>query len=472
MRLHHRLTRTMLIMTCAAAALAVGGQGQAPPQPPPADGGAAAPPVSVEFAARLETLLQQLGHENWLVRQTAQDELVLMGPEARPRVEALLRETADEEIRTRLEAALQQMEENRVTGTSVVTLHAAGLHPRLVFNELARQAYATFRTSPGDLWESRAWPPINVDVERQPFWAVMKDLCDRSGVMPVAGGGDGVLVLGAAPPRGEGLPASPRSGNRAWGSAPTLVSGPFLVCVSSISRRHQVDLAAPKNITREVRLMISVYPEPKLRILQGSPAARITEAVDEKGNALAQVNYAAYMQTRSDWVWNLSATLRPDPRGGDRIALLKGSGRFLVQTRSDSAEVDNVLAARSQTRNIGGRKFTLKEVRRSPDGSSYVAAITLFRAGWTQSEWNHMISYNNNTFRLQDEQGRTLARATTRPDGGPSTERADISVTYRRGAADPTGGEPAGEPARLVWEVPTETRELPVEFEFKDLPLP
>jgi hypothetical protein len=29
-----------------------------------------------------------------------------------------------------------------------------------------------------------------------------------------------------------------------------------------------------------------------------------------------------------------------------------------------------------------------------------------------------------------------------------------------------------GEPHRLVWEIPTETREINAAFEFKDLPLP
>jgi hypothetical protein len=467
----------LLMMGCAVAALCLTGGAQAPPASGDAGPVEAAPPVapvSAEVAARVETLLQQLGHENWLVRQTAQDELVLLGAEARPRIEALLRETSDEEIRTRLEAALQQMEENRVTGTTLVTLHAAGLHPRTIFNELARQSHARFRTVPADLWESRQWPPLDCDAERQPFWTVMKDLCDRAGVAPAGGGSDGLLVLAATGPRaGPAAPASARGVERAWGSAPTLVSGPFLVAVSNISRSHHVDLAAPKNVTRDVRLVISVYPEPKLRILQGAPAARITEAIDDKGNSiLSSTNFSTYMQTRSDWVWNLNAALRPHPQTGNRIALLKGSGRFIVQTRSDSAEVDGVMSARGQTRAIGGRRFTLKELRRGPDGESYVAALTLYRAGWTQNEWNYMGSYNNNTFRLLDAQGRPLARVYTPPEAGGSAAKTEISVTFRRHNTEVPGGELAGEPAKLVWEVPTETRELPVEFEFKDLPLP
>jgi hypothetical protein len=36
----------------------------------------------------------------------------------------------------------------------------------------------------------------------------------------------------------------------------------------------------------------------------------------------------------------------------------------------------------------------------------------------------------------------------------------------------PGGGNPAGEPARLVWTIPAETTLVDVPVEFKDLPIP
>jgi hypothetical protein len=36
----------------------------------------------------------------------------------------------------------------------------------------------------------------------------------------------------------------------------------------------------------------------------------------------------------------------------------------------------------------------------------------------------------------------------------------------------PQDGRASGEPAKLLWTVPTEAREVSVNFEFKDLPMP
>src|SRR3954470_7414751 len=71
----------------------------------------------------VEQLVRELAAEPWQTRQKAQDALVQYGLDVRPRLQALLKETKDEEVRTRVEAALRQIEENRTTGASLITLH-------------------------------------------------------------------------------------------------------------------------------------------------------------------------------------------------------------------------------------------------------------------------------------------------------------------------------------------------------------
>src|SRR5207237_6920798 len=97
---------------------------------------------------------------------------------------ALLKETNDEEARTRVEAALRQIEENRITGASLITLHMKGAKPAEVFAEISRQASAELRPSPVNLWESKSWPTFDIDIDRQPFWEVIGDVCNRFGVAP------------------------------------------------------------------------------------------------------------------------------------------------------------------------------------------------------------------------------------------------------------------------------------------------
>jgi hypothetical protein len=45
-----------------------------------------------------------------------------------------------------------------------------------------------------------------------------------------------------------------------------------------------------------------------------------------------------------------------------------------------------------------------------------------------------------------------------------------MGITLTFGRESWAGG--AGEPARLIWEMPLETGEIEVPFEFSDLPLP
>src|SRR4051812_25190482 len=118
---------------------------------------------------RIEELVKQLAAEPWEVRQKAQDALVQYGIDVRPRLNALLKETRDEEVRTRVEAALRQIEENRTTGASLITLHMKQAKPQEIFQEISRQASAQLRPTPVNLWEAKAWPAIDVDIERQPF---------------------------------------------------------------------------------------------------------------------------------------------------------------------------------------------------------------------------------------------------------------------------------------------------------------
>src|SRR6266704_2025841 len=89
---------------------------------------------------QIEQLVRQLAADDWQTRQKAQDALVQYGLDIRPRLNAALRETKDEEVRTRVEAALRQIEENRATGASLITLHMKGAKPAEVFTEIARQA--------------------------------------------------------------------------------------------------------------------------------------------------------------------------------------------------------------------------------------------------------------------------------------------------------------------------------------------
>ena len=71
--------------------------------------------------------------------------------------------------------------------------------------------------------------------------------------------------------------------------------------------------------------------------------------------------------------------------------------------------------------------------------------------------------------RVYDAEGRPLMRTSPSTNGGD--ERLEITVRLAAEPAQPQNDRP-GPPARLVWDIPTESRDLTATFEFTDLPMP
>src|SRR6185503_8832094 len=173
----HLITRYWLLVT---SCLVVGGVCFAQTTRP------ATQPTTRPFAdeARIEQWIRELSADEWQTRQKAQDALVQYGLDIRPRLNSVLKDTKDEEARTRVEAALRQIEENRTTGASLITLHMKNAKPAEVFAEISRQASAELRASPVNLWESKSWPAMDIDIDRQPFWQAIGEVCNKFGVAP------------------------------------------------------------------------------------------------------------------------------------------------------------------------------------------------------------------------------------------------------------------------------------------------
>ena len=438
----HAVIRSIALIALVAPLLSAQEQ-------PPADN------PSSTIAARVEQLIGQLSAESWQDRQRAQDALVQLGNDARPRLLQVLQQSQEEEVRTRVEAALRQIESQRATGTSYITMRLRDATPQQIFAELSRQANTDLRVAPPGLWEAKAWPRLNIDIERQPFWLAMKEICGKLQVAPQNNGVERDMVI-----------MERNAALRHWGEAPTFVHGPFMVMATAINTFSSRDFNQPAVTRRSCNVQLFVYAEPKIRVLQGSYAARVDEAVDELNQSwLMPGQTGEGMQPNQTWAWPLSITLMPPENAGRRLARLKGSGRFVIQTRSETAEIPAVLEAKNVSKVIGGKRFTLKEVRKA--GDAYVVMLTLYRSGWNPNEWNYM--YPQNIFKLLDGNGKPLLR-TSNTGGGGGAEQVDISLNFQRQNWNPNDN--SGEPAKLVWEVPTETKELLVPFEFTDLELP
>jgi hypothetical protein len=413
---------------------------------------AAAP--GTQPAARIDGLLANLAHENFHLRQKAQDELARMGPPVRARLVEEMKRAADDEVRTRLEAAIRQIDEGRMTGASMITIHLKKASPGQVLSEICRQANAQIRLNPPNLWTTHEWTATDIDIEEQPFWAAMKSFCKTWNLAPVNNGMEREMVIteGTCTMFGK------------WSS----VSGPFLVAATYIHTNNSRDLNQPANVTRNCNVQIMVCPEPKMRVLQGSYSANIEKVLDDKGNALNNANVGMPgmqpLQPGNSWMWNMSACLLPRAESRS-IATLKGSARFMLQARSESGEIADILSAKNVSKSAGGRRFLVKEVRKNNE--MFQVMMTIFRPGWTAQEWN--FQFPGTLFKLVDGEGNALFRMHAAP-GSMTNEQMELTIHYQR--QNWNGGVPAGEPVKLTWEIPVESKEIQVPFELLDLPLP
>jgi hypothetical protein len=149
---------------------------------------------------------------------------------------------------------------------------------------------------------------------------------------------------------------------------------------------------------------------------------------------------------------------------GTKIARLRASAKFVAQTKSETIEFSDPLTSRNVTKTVAGRKITVKEIRRTPE--EYQATVTFERGEIPPAQWEQTV-FPGNTLRLIDGDGKMiLAR------GFGLGGKGDEATYVFKFEKEPPRGSRIGKPLKLEWEIPTETKEVPLQFEFKDLPLP
>ena len=140
-----------------------------------------------------------------------------------------------------------------------------------------------------------------------------------------------------------------------------------------------------------------------------------------------------------------------------------------VQTAGDRLEIEDVMKARAVSRVVAGVPFTFRSLKKAD--IEYVLQIGLRRDKKSPAAWHDLRqSVYNGHLALYDNQGRLVAARATENGGEYNNDKIDATLRFVRepGVSDPH----AGEPFKLVWVAPTASVEIPVEFEFKDLPIP
>lgn len=461
-----RLTRRLVgTAVCAITASAVA-QTTAPASQPatgpttptisPATTPATTTPATAPAAASfppVDQVLKQLSSDDRHERRKAQDMLVRGGEDARPFLLELIHRAQSPEARKNAEAALAQIDQDRLVGPSYITLHVKDATPREVFDELSRQCHAPLLTYPDNLWDQGPWQKLSLDVDRQPFWDVMPQICQKIGV--------------DFRPFQFGMRLMRTGGMQMQGMLQ--VQGPFLIVANQISRTQTRHLGGANVAQSQFGMNLNVYAEPKITVLRTAGSVRIDEAVDDHGNSLIPAENAA----RNFWGgyagvggWALYAPMRyPQKNPGTRLVKFKGSTTFVIQTRMEKLELANVLSLHETTRTINGVAITFKELRK--EGDVYRLHVRVGQSTFGGVEWQQLAEGLQTRMQLQDADGRPLDHRGMSSSG--TNDALEMTLDFARSPRP--DGKTQGEPSRLIWEIPIETREVNVPIEFHDLPL-
>jgi hypothetical protein len=432
----------------------------------------AAPPTT-QPGPDIESLITQLSADRRPDRQRAQDRLVDLGsasPEIESRLRRLLRETHDDEAASRAQAALRLIAENKAAGPTAITLHLKDADAKTAFTTLSKVSGIDLATEPPDLWAQKpaggvGASPITLDADAQPFWSVFRDLCRQARVEPDFGDNGRFKLL--------------ESTDGKWAATPAVVAGPVLIRAVKITETRALEFADPANPELSRSLEMNFYVEPRLRVLADAFAARIEFAIDDQGKSLMPPPPAAGEAAADEQeltnvadtsrLWELDVPLTCPTGGGRRIASLKGSVRLKIPVKVQTLEIADVLSAPETPRTIAGRRLTFHGAHKVKGG--YEVKVTLYKDALEDADWQQWATPRD-FVRLADARGLPIL-FTAVSDAQGNDQQTTLTIQFENPNNAPNGiGGPVGPPTKLLWDIPTDSKELRVPFEFKDLALP
>ena len=221
-------------------------------------------------------LVRGLADADWRKREKFAAELARVGEPARPALDELVRTTTNPDVRTAAQNVLREIDDNKLVGPSFITLHLKDAPQQQAFAELGKQAFTTLKPYPDNLWGEGTGATVSIDVDRQPFWVVMRrdDGQDRD--------------RAARAGRHRRRQAHRHRWLRRRQRRPSLRDlRQFQVVVNQLTLNRTVTPGGKGARTDETfNIQLTAYAEPKLTVLKAGNGVKLEEVVDDKGNSL------------------------------------------------------------------------------------------------------------------------------------------------------------------------------------------
>lgn len=395
-------------------------------------------------------LVKQLDGDDFRQRESAVSKLVDLGPDARPAIERALEAATDIEVQERLRVTLSRIEANATVAPTQVTLNLKQATTSEIYSELARAAGFTLeKAASGKLNRER----FDLDLNNVPWLDAMERAAIVTG-HDVEFGGGVMKVLDSAGSAG----------------APGCTSGLVRVIGRRVVRSHQIEYRG-KNRDSYLQLELGLRLDPRLRVA-GRPAFVVTTATDDKNQpALQSLPLTLLASDGSDGTYNLRLRLTDNDRERQGLSELAGTVQLRMVLQSKDVTIDNFANLQPTdvetpdmifhvvgTRKNGSKSELVFEYQplesrvMTPNGFVYRSPLQLLQE-----------SVSSGSLRATDANGNELIVSTpsVRSEGNVSQMVVGISSP-----------EKTGEPQKITWTIPTETRQQSFPIAIKNIPLP
>jgi hypothetical protein len=402
-------------------------------------------------------LIDQLNADDWRSRQSAEDRLVAIGESVRGPVSQVCLNGSPEQ-RTRGPAILARLDVALANRPTLITLHMKNANPHDVFAEIGRQAAIDVGFSPPNLWgKLRGVPfsPVNIDLDQQPFWAAVAQVSQLTATrmqMMNFGNGNKLTVCQSNP--GEDWLAGPRSDQ-----------GQFIVMPERIDRNQSIAFSPAPLKTSTSAIQLKLLVDPKVTVTRVVYRAKLTQATDDKGHSLLPPDdgpaFRGFQgfQEGPGLTFELNSPLVFPENAGSKLSCLKGIISVLVASQMEHLDLPDVTTFINQPKLVGRWTVTLESCQIGEKDGSYALKVSVPERILDPNSLFSAIGQ----IRLVDSAGQTIS--TGYNSGSGDGLRYEIKKNF-------TFPEMIHPPVSLKWDLPMETKEKQVRFEFTDLPLP
>jgi hypothetical protein len=251
---------------------------------------------------------------------------------------------------------------------------------------------------------------------------------------------------------------------------PATVAGPVMIAATRLYHQRSIEFNQGSLRNSDFGLQLSAVAEPKIRLMPGAAALRLSSVLDDCGNSLLVDGPANETYGGGSPFWSFTARLRYPDKPGARISKLAGTLTFAAASRFDTIELTDLAAARNVSAVNGDSQLIIRHITQT--GDRYEVSLAAIAPLGDSAEFNRLqqLLYSADV-RLLDASGQSILKST-----GPNFTAADspntleLSIVFDRNLSD---GRPTPAPAaRLVWQIPVETKTIQVPFELLDLPMP